>query len=68
MVVAQQARFMTRSAQSRSMQATTIPATASTQLDISFIINLMLPMLMIAMMTKMMAGVFGEQGKPEAIQ
>ena len=59
---------MTRSSQSRTMQATTIPATASTQLDISFIINLMLPMLMIAMMTKMMAGAFGKQEEPEAVQ
>ena len=68
MIIAQQARFMTSAAQARSMQATILPATAGTQLDISSILNLMFPMLMIAVMTKMVAGGFGEQKKPEAVR
>ena len=59
---------MNSAAQARSMQTTTVPATTGIQLDISSILNLMFPMLMIAMMTKMMADAFGEQEKPEAVQ
>jgi hypothetical protein len=50
------------------MQTTTLPATSSTQLDIVSLLNLILPMVMVAMMTKMMAGAFGKQEESEAVQ
>lgn len=53
------------------LQATTIPlqaATTAQQLDISTILNMMIPMMMIVMMMRVMTGAFGSEKKPKEIE
>ena len=53
------------------LQATTVPLQATTtaqQLDITTILNMMIPMMMIVMMMKVMIGAFGSEKKPTEIE